>query len=201
MILNQHSKHRMTARLTLAAFIAVSIGIHVSVLLVNLNRPGVELGTDSTNEISVHISQNTQQVSHDQPVQQNKSSKPKSVTELVNNRSSTELANHSEQQQSQHIASLRQKKIIGQLQQELAHFFYYPPQAQRRGIQGLVLIGFKLTQHGRIDSVSISKSSGYSVLDNAALDAFNQASRSFSAATSSISIYLKIPVKFQLSGG
>lgn len=201
MMLNQHSKNRMSARLPLAAFIAVSMGIHISVLLVHPEQSSIELGVDSKNEISVHIIQAAKQDSRKKPVQPVKAIQQAHETGPGHKLPTTAPAKHSKQQQLQSRASFRQKKIVGQLQQELARFFYYPPQAQRRGIQGQVIIGFRLNQQGRINSVSISKSSGYTVLDNAALDAFNQASRIFSTSASRISMYLQIPVRFQLSGG
>lgn len=201
MILNSHSNNRMSARLPLAAFAAVSIGIHISVLLINFKRPVIDLGLDSKNEISVYLNQSANQRSHKKAARQIESSTLSPTTELGHKVPATELVHNENQQQRIDTASIRQKKIIGQLQQELARFFYYPPQAERRGIQGQVIIGFKLNQQGRINSVSVSKSSGHTVLDNAALDAFNQASRIFSTTTSSVTEYLTIPVKYQLSGG
>jgi protein TonB len=45
----------------------------------------------------------------------------------------------------------------------------YPPMARRRNIQGIVSVYFDIEKNGRLVSVSVSRSSGSSILDNAAV--------------------------------
>ncbi len=51
----------------------------------------------------------------------------------------------------------------------LAQYFYYPPVAIRFGWQGTVRIGLRVNQRGTISHVHLVHSSGYAVLDAAAL--------------------------------
>jgi protein TonB len=47
----------------------------------------------------------------------------------------------------------------------------YPPEAYRRGIQGEVTLRIHVAQSGHVESVEIVRSSGYVILDRAAVDA------------------------------
>lgn len=47
----------------------------------------------------------------------------------------------------------------------------YPPSARRNGIEGVVKVSFRITKGGLPEKVQVSKSSGCSILDKAALEA------------------------------
>lgn len=51
----------------------------------------------------------------------------------------------------------------------LANNFYYPPMARRNNWYGTVEISLRIEQNGIISKITLAKSSGYEVLDNAAL--------------------------------
>ena len=53
----------------------------------------------------------------------------------------------------------------------LAAHFVYPMLARQRNWQGEVLLAFRLEQDGRISGARVARSSGYSLLDQAALKA------------------------------
>ncbi|HEB56254.1 MAG TPA: energy transducer TonB [Gammaproteobacteria bacterium] len=65
-------------------------------------------------------------------------------------------------------------RVISRLQQDLKQYFYYPRLAQRRNIQGSVVLGFAISQQGKINHIRIIKSSGFAILDFAAEDALRQ---------------------------
>jgi len=59
-------------------------------------------------------------------------------------------------------------KIISVLRDKLKQHFYYPKIAQRKNWQGKVLLVFDVNAHGLIKNITVRKSSGYSILDDAA---------------------------------
>lgn len=207
MISINHSKHRIPPGFALGVCVVASICIHIYMLQFNLARPKIELGMGTTNEISVQIitpsepKQKTQQKKiHPQPSEQ------KIAEESV--KPPDTVRDTGEQQPSQQtptdpaIQSAReQKKIIGKIRQELARYFYYPAQAQRRGIEGKVIIAFMLGRQGRIDSVSISKSSGFAILDDAALSSFRKINViNHQSEHDNPDIMMKLPVIYKLAG-
>jgi protein TonB len=75
----------------------------------------------------------------------------------------------------------------------------YPELARRRHQEGLVLLAVKITAQGRAERVEIKKSSGFSLLDNAAVEAVRdwefQPARIGSLALES---EIEVPVRFEL---
>jgi protein TonB len=76
----------------------------------------------------------------------------------------------------------------------------YPELARRRRQEGLVLLAVKITAQGRAERVEIKKSSGFSLLDNAAVEAVCdwefQPARIGSLALES---EIEVPVRFELT--
>ena len=70
------------------------------------------------------------------------------------------------------LASIRQ-----QVQTELARHFHYPNTAIRRNWSGTVEVVFRVEPDGRVYDVRMKKSSGRSVLDEAALAAMQKVER------------------------
>ena len=63
------------------------------------------------------------------------------------------------------------------LQRELTHYFNYPILARRNGWQGEVVLAFRLNVDGTIINARVARSSGYGVLDRAALNALGKVKR------------------------
>lgn len=61
------------------------------------------------------------------------------------------------------------------VRQHLERFKFYPLSARRRGIGGDVEVGFRLTAGGKAEQVRVLASSGYDVLDEAALQTVSRA--------------------------
>lgn len=75
----------------------------------------------------------------------------------------------------------------------------YPAVAIRRGYEGSVLLNVHVLPNGKPEEVTVFKSSGHKVLDNAALKAvkkwrFVPAQRGFKAVSS----WVKVPIEFRL---
>lgn len=65
-------------------------------------------------------------------------------------------------------------RVISRLQRDLKQYFYYPRLARRKNIQGSVVLGFAISQQGKINHIRIVKSSGFAILDFAAEDALRK---------------------------
>jgi len=76
----------------------------------------------------------------------------------------------------------------------------YPEQARRAGEEGLVLLRVAVNALGEVDSVSIVTSSGYEILDRAALRAVkNWKFRPSEIGGTAINSELAIPIRFRLT--
>jgi TonB family protein len=64
--------------------------------------------------------------------------------------------------------------FIGQVRQRVANAKYYPRIARRRGMEGQPVIAFTLNKNGRLMKVDLARTSGYQLLDQAALEAVQQ---------------------------
>ncbi|NBV41726.1 energy transducer TonB [bacterium] len=77
----------------------------------------------------------------------------------------------------------------------------YPESARRRGQQGTVLLSVDITSDGRPAQIRVKKTSGFPLLDEAALKAVRK--WKFKPATSAlapIASTVEVPVRFELSG-
>lgn len=77
----------------------------------------------------------------------------------------------------------------------------YPPMARRKGEQGRVLLQVLVSENGKAEKVQIDTGSGYSSLDQAALQAVSK--WSFIPAKKGnrpVSAYVIVPVRFSLNG-
>jgi protein TonB len=63
------------------------------------------------------------------------------------------------------------KREVKVAQRKLAEHLYYPAEAVARGLEGEVRLIIKLSVDGAVDDVNIAVSSGYPILDNAAIKA------------------------------
>lgn len=74
-------------------------------------------------------------------------------------------------------ASLAPERLASQLESQLrdaiAPYFVYPQMARRKGWEGQVEVGVRVEADGRLSHLRITRSSGYRLLDNAALTALN----------------------------
>jgi TonB family protein len=68
------------------------------------------------------------------------------------------------------------KEYITQIQQKISSALIYPTEAKLSGWEGVVLVRFIINQDGQIKELNIAKSSGYPLLDEAAMAAVKNAS-------------------------
>ncbi len=67
-------------------------------------------------------------------------------------------------------------EYLGLIYQKISTHFIYPQEAQAKGWEGIAKVRFTLTQDGRIKEIAITQSSGYPLLDAAAILAIKDAS-------------------------
>ena len=90
--------------------------------------------------------------------------------------------------------------IRGHLLAELARHFEYPHLARLRGWEGRVLLAFDIETDGRLENIRVAQSSGFAVLDDAALGALRRVERLAEAAAwlRGRELAMQIPVIYQL---
>lgn len=96
--------------------------------------------------------------------------------------------------------SINSQQIESIIKTELSKYFYYPKSAQRKNWQGQVILSFTILPSGSIDKIQINKSSGYTSLDNAAINALGQIKRekSLSLALNGHRLEQLLPVSYKL---
>lgn len=89
--------------------------------------------------------------------------------------------------------------IAARVNLELARHFHYPPQAVRRGWQGIVLLGLRVGVDGHIEAIHIAQSSGHALLDRAALGALGKVQKlALDGGMLRAALDLQLPVIYRL---
>ena len=104
-----------------------------------------------------------------QPSRQYKSPLGVMATELVNKTDAQIEAFDPDQQQT-----LQRNYLLGEIHHRLSQFLAYPDHARRRGWQGSVMIGFAVDKQGFLRDIHLTRTSGYNMLDSAALTAIKK---------------------------
>ena len=96
--------------------------------------------------------------------------------------------------QAPHPSKADEKSIVKNIWGIVNKAAVYPPSARRNHIEGVVKVSFRITKEGRPEKVHVSKSSGYTILDMAALEAV-KAGNSYPAIEKPVII----PIRFLLN--
>ena len=86
------------------------------------------------------------------------------------------------------------RREIRTAQRKLSEHIFYPPEAIARGLEGEVRLIIALTSDGQVEDVHVAASSGYPILDNAAI----KAAYAMGRLPGSTSRELILPVIFRL---
>lgn len=93
-------------------------------------------------------------------------------------------------------------RVISIIYTELSQYFTYPKIAQRRNWQGKVLLSLRVSSSGNIENIQLKKSSGYNVLDQAAINSLRKVGNlPHVSSWLSNDIELKFPVIYKLIEG
>ena len=92
--------------------------------------------------------------------------------------------------------------VISIIYKELNNHFNYPKIAQRRNWQGQVLIAFRLNNDGTIEDIKIDHSSGYNILDQAAIVSLKKIGQLPQVSSWLVNgMEIQIPIIYQLTQG
>jgi TonB family protein len=90
--------------------------------------------------------------------------------------------------------------FTGKVRQQIANAKYYPRIARRRGLEGQPVIAFTLSKNGRLMKVDLARTSGYQILDQAALETVHRAAPypEIPAELKTDIFQFKLPISFVL---
>lgn len=194
--LQHNSKH---SNLPIGWFVAFSLLLHALLFWGVIHNEQQNLMPAAQQAASgLHITLASYQV----PTQPHKA-KPEKTPTRPPTRSGTvadEVATTNERKAkvTQVSESAFRERIMVKLQQAIAAHFIYPLLARQRNWQGEVVLEFRLERDGRISGMRVARSSGYSLLDHAALNALAQVERISEIMPRSLSV--ELPVIYRLEG-
>ena len=85
-------------------------------------------------------------------------------------------------------------KHLAQIRDLINQNIKYPSRARKLSIQGIVLVKFKINENGDIENITILD--GHKFLQNATIEAINEAAKSFPKTNQSIEI--QIPIEYKI---
>ncbi len=91
-----------------------------------------------------------------------------------------------------------EQRVVSRIRGALARSFTYPPRARREGWQGAVLLRFRVNSDGSLAAIRVVRSSGYALLDRAALGALIKVGRLSLDAALPHPLELQLPVIYHL---
>lgn len=100
------------------------------------------------------------------------------------------------------LSDEERRRILGAfargIQQRIASHQVYPDIARQRGVEGRTVVAFKLARDGNLMHVSVAQSSGFDILDKAAMKAIREGGpyESIPAELSDDSLSFQLPISF-----
>lgn len=190
-------------------FIIASAGIHAGFVLMP-GSAGIVLPGNSGSTMSVILKEPVKTETHllakktlakktsETVAQNNKKMAHKKVASRENKETEkTAQAASASQENAESKA-----RVISLIYKELNNHFNYPKIAQRRNWQGQVQLAFRLSNDGTIKDIKINHSSGYNVLDQAAIVSLKKIGQLPQASSWLVDgMEIQIPVIYQLTQG
>ena len=181
--------------------IIVSAAIHIA-LVIKIEPPILVFPSSTGSIISVQLKDKKphKQTNHIQPAEKN----IKEIQKLAAVKKEKPVKKQTENDISD-VDKLQIKSkayIISILIEEFKQHFSYPKLAKKRNWQGEVLLSLRITTTGKIKSIQIDNSSGYNILDQAAITSMRKVETLPKIATwLKNDIELTVPVIYQLVNG
>jgi len=195
-------------------FLTISFLAHVA-FLIQATQQEIILPIDTGNIMSITITKNTvsTQMSPKPSITKKDEKRPlddhttvakQEVKESIQNNNmalieSKDIQNTPKKSTNESSSSTPKIKIISLLREKIQQYFYYPKLAKRRNWQGDVQLAFDVNNYGSIKNITVKESSGYEILDNAAMNALNKVHTiPDSEIKSNFYSDLKLTVKYRL---
>ena len=182
------------------------MAVHAGVVMMSNNLTTITLPSLTGSVMSVKIKeQQTTEIKNDTD---------KKITTVKNNKPTTEVkksvasktistAKSSTQEQQILITQDESRaRVISIIYKELNQYFTYPALAQKRNWQGKVELSLRVTSAGNIEDVQLNNSSGYSILDQAAITSLIKVGNLPQISSwLPYDINLKLPIIYRLTEG
>lgn len=169
----------------LAFWVGVSLALHLLAGVAWLAAPPAPAASAQARLLAVHILDGVEQ--HRSRVEQVASQPRRAEARPTTEPSATSVGRASARQpaitEPPHRAPLTESKstlalrLQTRLLELLAEHLHYPPLAQRRGWEGVVLMQLRMEANGDISRLQVLESSGYPLLDRAATRGLQQVER------------------------
>lgn len=187
-------------------FMIASAGIHGGLILMSDSAELTLPGTTGS-VMRVKLENKTQEIIQRDPEKPQQKNINKTIRRTQTLDSFKKVATKTKETQQK--SSLQKKTnaiskahVVSIIYKQLNNHFKYPRIAQRRNWQGQVLLAFRLTSAGNIKDIKINHSSGYNVLDQAAIVALQKIGQ-LPQVTSWLNdgMEIQIPIIYQLTEG
>ena len=174
----------MRSENTIIIFIAASLLLHAT-LFIQATQQDIILPSEIGNIMSITITKNKiikkskykQVTKPSENLIENKLAEIKPTKKIPENQLAQTTSKTTTTSESLKPSNSSSKtKIISILRDKVQQHFYYPKLAQRRNWQGKVQLAFDVNTHGTIENITVKQTSGYDILDNAAMSALNKVS-------------------------
>lgn len=124
------------------------------------------------------------------------------ATTALKNKTQKNIKEATEKLQTNEQQTVSRARIISIIYSELNQHFTYPKLAVRRNWQGKVLLSLRVSSSGNIENIQLKKSSGYNVLDQAAINALHKMKNlPHISSWLSSDIELQLPITYNLIEG
>lgn len=196
------------------SFILISAGVHAALVITSNSSTNIALPGSMESAMNIKIQENHKpsvQNIIEKSISKNNIKKPttkETPVQIVKKLISPENVKHKSTVNKITIAAednqqaKSKARVISIIYQELNQHFIYPKLAQKRNWQGKVLLSLSVSPNGKINNVKVYKSSGYSILDQAAISSLTKVE--YLPQISSwlpYDIDVKLPVIYQLIKG
>ena len=188
-------------------FIIASAVIHVGLMSVSdsstITLPG------STESVMVVQIKNEQphEIIKTKRKKKNKSKTQESLKKVTKQKSPPKAENKN-QSSTLEVVSISKNmekskaRVASIIYKELNQYFTYPRLAVKRNWQGKVLLSLRVTSTGKIKNIHLNNSSGYDILDQAAINSLSKVEQLPEVSSwLPFDVDLKFPVIYKLIGG
>jgi len=177
----------------ITAFILASAGVHIGLVIhsysTNITLPGA---TGSVMSVNIKPQKKTIKESAIKSKSKTKQIKniPKKLVQRIDNPEQAVLAKATSKIDKSFVTTATEKtkvqsastkeksksraQVISIIHKALKQHFSYPRLAQRRNWQGKVLLSIRVTASGKIENIKLNQSSGYTILDKAAISSLTK---------------------------